>query len=43
VNPRRIGRPVIVFVEITLSGQADELLEAFEREVRLIPTCSNAT
>jgi Lrp/AsnC family leucine-responsive transcriptional regulator len=37
VNPRRIGRPVIVFVEITLSGQADELLEAFEREVRLIP------
>jgi Lrp/AsnC family leucine-responsive transcriptional regulator len=37
VNPRKIGRPVIVFVEITLSGQADELLEAFEREVRLIP------
>ena len=37
VNPRRIGRPVVVFVEITLSGQADEVLEAFEREVRLIP------
>ncbi len=37
VNPRRIGRPVIVFVEISLSGQADELLDAFEREVKLIP------
>lgn len=37
VNPRRIGRPVIVFVEITLSGQADEILEAFEREVKRIP------
>ncbi len=37
VNPRRVGRPVIVFVEISLSGQADELLDAFEREVKLIP------
>lgn len=37
VNPRRIGRPVIVFVEISLSAQADELLDAFEREVKLIP------
>ena len=37
VNPRKIGRPVIVFVEITLSTQADEVLEAFEREVKLIP------
>ena len=26
-----------MFVEITLSGQADELLEAFEREVALVP------
>jgi Lrp/AsnC family transcriptional regulator, leucine-responsive regulatory protein len=37
VNPRRIGRPVVVFVEIALAGQSDELLDAFEREVRLIP------
>ena len=27
----------MVFVEITLSGQADEVLEAFERAVRDIP------
>jgi Lrp/AsnC family leucine-responsive transcriptional regulator len=26
VNPRRIGRPAVVFVEITLAGLADELL-----------------
>lgn len=37
VDPRRIGRPSTVFVEITLSGQADDLLDAFEREVRKIP------
>jgi Lrp/AsnC family leucine-responsive transcriptional regulator len=37
VNPRKIGRPVIVFVEISLSAQADEVLDAFEREVKLIP------
>ncbi|MFB2530549.1 Lrp/AsnC family transcriptional regulator [Paracoccus sp. p4-l81] len=37
LDPRRIGRPTTVFVEITLSGQADELLDAFEREVRKIP------
>ena len=33
VDPRKIGLPTMVFVEITLSGQADELLQAFEREV----------
>ena len=37
LNARKIGRPTTVFVEITLSGQADEVLEAFEREVRRIP------
>ena len=37
VDPRRIGLPTMVFVEISLSGQADELLEAFEREVALVP------
>lgn len=37
LNPRRIGYPTMAFVEITLSGQADELLEAFEREVAVVP------
>lgn len=37
VNRRRIGRPTTVFVEITLSGQTDEILDAFEREVARIP------
>jgi Lrp/AsnC family transcriptional regulator, leucine-responsive regulatory protein len=37
VDPRRIGLPTTAFVEITLSGQADELLEAFEREVARVP------
>ena len=37
LDPRRIGRPTTVFVEITLSGQADEVLDAFERAVALIP------
>jgi Lrp/AsnC family leucine-responsive transcriptional regulator len=37
VDPRRVARKTTVFVEITLSGQADEVLEAFEREVARIP------
>ena len=37
LDPRKIGRPTTVFVEITLSGQADEVLDAFERAVSLIP------
>lgn len=37
VDPRKIGLPTTAFVEITLSGQADELLEAFEREVARVP------
>lgn len=37
LDPRKLGRPTVVFVEITLSGQADEVLDAFEREVKLIP------
>lgn len=37
VDPRRIGLATTVFVEITLSGQADELLAAFEREVARVP------
>jgi len=37
LDPRKLGRPTVVFVEITLSGQADEVLDAFEREVARIP------
>ena len=37
LNPRALDRPTVVFVEITLSAQADEVLDAFEREVALIP------
>ena len=37
LDPRKIGRPSTVFVEITLSGQADEVLEAFEQEVAKVP------
>ena len=36
-DPKKVGKPTTVFVEITLSGQADELLEAFERQVALVP------
>ena len=37
LNPRKIGVPTTVFVEITLRGQADEVLEAFEKAVALVP------
>lgn len=37
LDARKIRRPTTIFVEITLSGQADELLDAFERAVRTIP------
>lgn len=37
LDERRMGRPTTVFVEITLSGQADEVLDAFEKGVRRIP------
>jgi Lrp/AsnC family leucine-responsive transcriptional regulator len=37
LDPRKLGRATTVFVEITLSGQADEVLEAFEREVARVP------
>lgn len=37
LDPRKVGRPTTVFVEITLSAQADDLLDAFEREVALVP------
>ena len=37
LNPRKLGCPTTVFVEITLSGQADEVLDAFERAVSRVP------
>jgi Lrp/AsnC family leucine-responsive transcriptional regulator len=37
LDARRIGLATTVFVEISLSGQADELLDAFEREVAKVP------
>lgn len=37
LDPRSLGRTTTVFVEITLAGQADELLDAFEKAVRAIP------
>ena len=37
LDARKLGRPTTVFVEITLSGQADEVLDAFEKAVSNIP------
>jgi Lrp/AsnC family leucine-responsive transcriptional regulator len=37
LDSRKMGRPTTVFVEITLQGQADDLLEQFEREVARVP------
>lgn len=37
LDMRKIGRAATVFVEITLSAQAEEVLDAFEREVAKIP------
>lgn len=37
LDPRKIDRKTTVFVEITLSGQADAILDAFERAVSIIP------
>jgi len=37
LDPRKVDRPTTIFVEITLSGQADEVLDAFEREGARVP------
>ena len=37
LDVRKMGRPTTVFVEITLSGQADDVLEAFEKAVARVP------
>jgi len=37
LDARKMGRPTTVFVEITLQSQAEDLLDAFEREVAKVP------
>lgn len=37
LDARKLGVPTTVFVEITLRGQADDVLDAFEKSVRRIP------
>ncbi len=37
LNTRKMGRLTTVFVEITLQSQAEDLLDAFEREVARVP------
>lgn len=37
LDPRKLGRHTTVFVEITLSGQADDILDAFEKAVARVP------
>lgn len=37
LDARKLEVPTTVFVEISLQGQADEVLDAFERAVRRIP------
>ena len=37
LDPKRMGHVTTVLVEITLSGQADELLDAFEAAVSRVP------
>ena len=37
LDSRKVGVPTTVFVEITLTAQADEILDAFEKAVSRIP------
>lgn len=37
LNARKLGMPTTVFVEIKLSAQADEVLDAFEKAVARVP------
>lgn len=37
LDPKKMQRSTVVYVEITLSGQTDDVLDAFEREVSRIP------
>ncbi|MCV6585208.1 MAG: Lrp/AsnC family transcriptional regulator [Marinibacterium sp.] len=37
LDARKVGVPTTVFVEITLQGQAEDVLDAFEKAVQRIP------
>ena len=37
LDARALGKPTVVYVEITLSAQAEEVLDAFETAVRRVP------
>lgn len=37
LDPRAIGRGATVFVEVTLTSQSEEILDAFEKAVTLVP------
>jgi Lrp/AsnC family transcriptional regulator, leucine-responsive regulatory protein len=37
IDAKRIGKATTVFVEITLQGQADDLLDAFETAIARVP------
>ena len=37
LDPRKVERKSTAFVEITLTGQSDEILEAFEKAVARVP------
>lgn len=37
LDPRTLGLPATIFVEITLSQQSDDILDSFETAVRRIP------
>jgi Lrp/AsnC family transcriptional regulator, leucine-responsive regulatory protein len=37
LDARMMGKPTTVFVEITLQGQADDLLDAFEQAIQRVP------
>lgn len=37
LDPRAVGRRATVFVEVTLTGQSEELLDAFESAVARVP------
>ena len=37
LEPRAVGRGATVFVEVTLSGQSEEILDAFEKAIARVP------
>ena len=43
LDAHKLGRKTTVFVEITLNGQADEVLTAFEKQCLVYPRFWNAT